>query len=267
MKITSLSCKLLMTYLTLFIFTTIKAQLSVGLESGITFSNLTNLDGVKSFNRNKTYEVTNLNNLNGHLTLKYQFLKKFVVGLSYGSTITGFREIAVNYSNEHFSQPEKIEKGKASNGAYLSDFTYDSKFNYIDINMSVGYLLTKRTKIYLGFSFLKVPNMEEATHLESTLTRYQAFLSVDKNDFPTGVTKVRALNISSSESDPSRIYNDDRAIVIGMEHEIYKGLYLSISYLKGFKKILNFPSDIETYNQALNFNIGYQWTLKKHSKY
>jgi hypothetical protein len=238
-----------------------KAQLTLGLEGGITFSAMTDLDYLYTIVPNATYEVSNLNIVNGYITLGYTF-KKFSFGVKCGSITTGFSEMAVVYNTENFRPPEIVGRDRASNGKYLSDFTYKTRYDFIDININVGYKIANNIKVNLGVSQLKY-----LEHLHSTFVRIQAYPALDNSNLPPNITKIRMLDSEGGEIDPFRVYGDDIAITLGVDFTIYKGLYLQLSYLRGFNKMLPDFLKNDTHNQAFNFNIGYQWTLKKGSKY
>jgi hypothetical protein len=233
----------------------LNAQFSIGLKTGFTSSLLTDLENRKSIGQNATYEVKNLNTINFALGIGYKH-KKVGIGIQYGNFATGFKESAVFYSYTGLSGLRDAYIGQT-----VFDYSYDVFFSYTALNVNLGYDLLENLSIKVGVSSLKPDNTDEHTGTYSIDYKY----STSINSYQIDRTKY--IEVFSGGNATYNKYGNDIALTLGIDYKIYKGLHIECTYLRNFKRLLEFPSDNNMYNQALTFDIGYQWTFKKRSKY
>lgn len=256
--------KIVLLLLITFICHTANSQLTIGIESGLTLPIMTNLNTLYDIRQNRTYDVSNLSDINGNIVLGYRLFKKFQVGFKFGILTTGFREMAVTYTTHELGAAEYVGYDASYKG-YLADFTIDTKYDYLNYNFNIGYHISDKLNIILGFS-----KLQRLDDFNATTRRFQNMLAIDPSELINGITKVRFYNDEQlyDKFNLFRDYKNDVAITIDINYKVYRGLYLQLGYLRGFDKmnlVSYVTSDIN--NQAFKFNIGYQFTFKKNSKY
>ena len=232
------------------------AQFTLNVKGGLTFSMLTDIQHRKNIPLNATYEVKNLNSFTCELDVGYKINKDWSVSIGIGSFTSGFQESAVYHSLNTLP----FGGIDAYKGKLLYDYSLDFRFMYANYNLKVGYKFNEKLKISIGLNKL-IPEYYYVFPNYYITSRYSSIINL----WELANEKIVDLAASNSHTQPYN-YPEDTAINFDINYAIYKGLYLQLSYLRGFKKILSYPADNETYNQAISFNIGYQWVFGKKNK-
>lgn len=232
------------------------AQISIGVQTGINHSLFNTLDDKKITNQNGTYSVSNLNSVSVSLDIEYKLNKKINFTLGYGYLVTGYRENATYYEEDNLSKGGGfVQAGNAYNGIYLADYIYDTRFEYNNLYVKVGYQLFDNLKLTLGINGLIKPNRENEDGFYPVISRYQSIINLNQ------IKNEKELTITQAGIDPYRNYKNDIALSYGLDCKVYREFYLQIQHMIGFKRILDFPSDNRLKNQSINFSCSYRFFL------
>ena len=232
------------------------AQISIGIQTGINHSLFSSLDDKKITTQNGTYSVTNLNSVNANLDIEYRVNRKFNLTIGYGYLVTGYRENATYYGHENLSKTGSyVQAGQAYRGVYLADYTYDTRFEYYNLYLTIGYQLLDNLKLSVGINNLMRPKRENQSGPYFILSRYQSIINL------YSIESAKNLESAKTSFDPNRDYKNDVALSYGLDYKVYKEFYLHISHIIGLKRILDFPSNNNLRNQVINFNCGYRFFL------